>query len=222
MPPSPSSAKRAGSRRLNSSRTRTPIRIRPRRRRPGHDRGLASLYARQGVPRNSTLTNGARTAISATRLSEGLHRASGRGLDEAGRDRSPGSAGRSRPRPSASGSVACRSGWRPSSSCSKSPPASSATAETVENELHELGLWGYVRDYLPDDWPVAVLQRLDLTHSPIAFPSNIAIDPLMGRTAATITPQPIPSCGTAHEDPRVSGQGLARRGAARTSRSTSS
>lgn len=27
-----------------------------------------------------------------------------------------------------------------------------ATAESVENELHELGLWAYVRDYLPDDW----------------------------------------------------------------------
>ena len=27
-----------------------------------------------------------------------------------------------------------------------------ATAEAVENELHELGLWVYVRDYLPDDW----------------------------------------------------------------------
>jgi RNA polymerase sigma factor (sigma-70 family) len=28
----------------------------------------------------------------------------------------------------------------------------SPTAESVEGELHELGLWGYVRDYLPDDW----------------------------------------------------------------------
>jgi RNA polymerase sigma factor (sigma-70 family) len=27
-----------------------------------------------------------------------------------------------------------------------------ATAESVEAELHELGLWPYVRDYLPDDW----------------------------------------------------------------------
>jgi hypothetical protein len=27
-----------------------------------------------------------------------------------------------------------------------------ATAETVEGELHELGLWAYVRDYLPADW----------------------------------------------------------------------
>lgn len=26
------------------------------------------------------------------------------------------------------------------------------TAEAVEEELHELGLWGHVRDYLPDDW----------------------------------------------------------------------
>jgi RNA polymerase sigma factor (sigma-70 family) len=27
-----------------------------------------------------------------------------------------------------------------------------ATAEAVEAELHELGLWPYVRDYLPDNW----------------------------------------------------------------------
>jgi RNA polymerase sigma factor (sigma-70 family) len=27
-----------------------------------------------------------------------------------------------------------------------------ATAETVEEELHELGLWSYVHEYLPDDW----------------------------------------------------------------------
>jgi RNA polymerase sigma factor (sigma-70 family) len=27
-----------------------------------------------------------------------------------------------------------------------------ATADAVEAELHELGLWGYVQDYLPDDW----------------------------------------------------------------------
>jgi RNA polymerase sigma factor (sigma-70 family) len=26
------------------------------------------------------------------------------------------------------------------------------TANAVEDELKELGLWGYVRDYLPDDW----------------------------------------------------------------------